>query len=817
MQNAVSAETDDCAKGPEHWCLSITNAKECHATHHCIQTVWERQTVAEESNSICDICKEMVQEARDQLVSNETQEELAQVFEGSCNLMPIKLVRMECIKLVDDFIPELTEMLKSQMDPTMVCSVSGLCNNEWSNQLQSEYEAVRESETVIGDDSEECNYCNKHKDIVSSKMLDMGSDDLLNILLNMCGKMNSYSDACSSIVAKNIKNIDLMLKQLVVEKDMCQTVGFCNKVSVGIYPQSNDKKLLRLNEDIQCEFCEALVVHLRDILVSNTTESQFKDVLTSLCKLSGSFAEECLSLTSEYYDVAYEFLLNELNPKAACTVLTLCENSKKNQQETFSYIQIQPASSTVQAVKLIPAEKISGSEFNAVEAIDADVSKGTGCIFCEYILHEIVSDLQNATIEAEVKEVLEHVCSRLPASIEKQCQVTIETYGDAILFLLVQELDPSTVCATLKLCPSSDNEVVVLPVNPFRSRKPQDANTCALCEFAISELYNKIKDDKTEANVKKELEMVCGYLPKSIRTDCVHLVDMYTEQIIEMILADLTPDEVCVTLKLCKAKSRPSDLTLGEFLRGMETDSAKEVKATVTEMSATAPAASCVMCEYAMAEVDKRILTNSTEEEMKRMIDFLCAHLPDTIGDMCIDFIEEHGDQIFDMLVAQMDPKDICTQLGLCHGKTAKSISAEMAVPEELQETTQVGLWSTCETCKVVVEYLDKLLEDDTIEESLDNIIDKVCLVVPKNSRKECKTIVDTYGPYLMSEMGELMDKTKVCQTVHLCKPTAGHVHLLGGEKCSWGPSYWCASSQHADACNAVNHCQTKVWMKSAP
>ena len=44
--------------------------------------------------------------------------------------------------------------------------------------------------------------------------------------------------------------------------------------------------------------------------------------------------------------------------------------------------------------------------------------------------------------------------------------------------------------------------------------------------------------------------MVCGYLPKSIRTDCAHLVDMYTEQIIEMTLADLSPDEVCVTLKL---------------------------------------------------------------------------------------------------------------------------------------------------------------------------------------------------------------------------------------------------------------------------
>lgn len=41
----------------------------------------------------------MVQEARDQLASNETQEELKEVFEGSCNLMPIKLVRLECNKV----------------------------------------------------------------------------------------------------------------------------------------------------------------------------------------------------------------------------------------------------------------------------------------------------------------------------------------------------------------------------------------------------------------------------------------------------------------------------------------------------------------------------------------------------------------------------------------------------------------------------------------------------------------------------------------------------------------------------------------------
>ena len=53
----------------------------------------------DEGDSVCDICKEMIQEARDQLMSNETQEELKEVFEGSCKLIPIKLISMECIKV----------------------------------------------------------------------------------------------------------------------------------------------------------------------------------------------------------------------------------------------------------------------------------------------------------------------------------------------------------------------------------------------------------------------------------------------------------------------------------------------------------------------------------------------------------------------------------------------------------------------------------------------------------------------------------------------------------------------------------------------
>lgn len=52
------------------------------------------------------------------------------------------------------------------------------------------------------------------------------------------------------------------------------------------------KKPNQVSEDLTCEFCEAMVLHLRDILISNTTEGQFLDVLKGLCKQTKSFSEE---------------------------------------------------------------------------------------------------------------------------------------------------------------------------------------------------------------------------------------------------------------------------------------------------------------------------------------------------------------------------------------------------------------------------------------------------------------------------------------------------------------------------------------------
>jgi len=60
---------------------------------------------------------------------------LKEVFDRSCELLPLKIVKKECKKLLDDFIPEFVDTLASQMNPNVICTVSGLCNNAHIDKL----------------------------------------------------------------------------------------------------------------------------------------------------------------------------------------------------------------------------------------------------------------------------------------------------------------------------------------------------------------------------------------------------------------------------------------------------------------------------------------------------------------------------------------------------------------------------------------------------------------------------------------------------------------------------------------------------------
>ncbi|KAJ9594699.1 hypothetical protein L9F63_014033, partial [Diploptera punctata] len=562
----------ECTWGPTYWCKNITNAKSCGAVTHCVQTVWTHQKVVEDSDPVCQICLEMVKEARDQLNSNETQLLVEEVFEGSCKLIPVPIIAKECMKLADDFVPELIETLSSQMNPKVVCTVAGLCNNAWVDKQLDIYNnekpvvvpAIPLADSLeVGVD--DCQQCNIVVDALENRLHTTSRDEILGNMLQACGRLGSLSDSCSAIIITYFNQIHDFLKVNLKSTGVCHVAGVCSGKFHNHRPQQkrieviheSNVGVVNPNDNIPCEFCEQLVIHLRDMLVANTTAEEFEQILKGLCKQTGTFKDECLSLVSEYYHIVYSLLVNSLQAGEICKLAGLC-GSVSGKGPIWPLLPAEAIgtlkeSESIQSTLLVPADaagviKPENVQLPAERMLPQTivyVNNKEVCEFCQYFLHYVQQAITSPKTELEEK-IVTAACDRLPVSVQGQCREFVETYGNAFIALVAQEIDPSQVCPKLGLCPG-ENTGVLLDLQHTVNDKP----TCPFCLLALTSLINKLKDKKTEDEIKKELENLCQDLPKSLAAECNQFVSTYADEVINMIIADFTPQEICTYLRLC--------------------------------------------------------------------------------------------------------------------------------------------------------------------------------------------------------------------------------------------------------------------------
>ena len=126
----------------------------------------------------------------------------------------------------------------------------------------------------------------------------------------------------------------------------------------------------------------------------------------------------------------------------------------------------------------LPIERIH-TPFSSLAFPQMDVQGKKTCAFCEYLLHYLqqvitapsaeviflelhnlgLHKTMNTEIEiifqlfmkAEVKQVIDKVCLKLPSSVKNTCNEFIDTYGDAVVAILANEIDPATVNLTFQL------------------------------------------------------------------------------------------------------------------------------------------------------------------------------------------------------------------------------------------------------------------------------------------------------------------------------------------------------------------------------
>lgn len=292
-------------------------------------------------------------------------------------------------------------------------------------------------------------------------------------------------------------------------------------------------------------------------MVANTTETEFKNVLEGICKQTKTFKAECLSIADQYFDVIYNTLTNELNPEVACFQIGICPKGLTKQQKPPQLITpLVPNKLLLVKKKLELGDDepvFSTKEIQSFQLpkdvllLDADqiqshVTQQKGnqfCTLCEYFLHFVQNALASPSNEEAIKEAVLHSCHKLPNELQGQCQSFINMYGDAVIALLIQDIDPSEICPKLAVC----------------VRTTSKANEkCPLCLFLVQDLVELIKRDKSKENIENKLHTLCSRLSNDLKAECVDFVNTYTAELVDKLANDFTPREICLYLKLCTEK-----------------------------------------------------------------------------------------------------------------------------------------------------------------------------------------------------------------------------------------------------------------------
>lgn len=187
-----------------------------------------------------------------------------------CLPIRIKSIRKKCDLVADDFALQLVDILSSQMDPEIVCSVAGLCNNDQIDRLLAKA-ATAAKQPDVETTELTCGQCNKISTIISKKFHNTDRDKVLEQMLMACRGLSSYSDGCSAIVLSYFNTIYNHLNSNLNAENVCHMTGACafqfhqheEDKDVEVVADSEIGVIDHVGDDIPCDLCKQLVLHLR--------------------------------------------------------------------------------------------------------------------------------------------------------------------------------------------------------------------------------------------------------------------------------------------------------------------------------------------------------------------------------------------------------------------------------------------------------------------------------------------------------------------------------------------------------------------------
>ena len=395
---------------------------------------------------------------------------------------------------------------------------------------------------------------------------------------------------------------------------------------------------IKANGESSCQQCEQTMEHVKQMVTSSERDSSVLDYIKeNFCMKNGDMKYLCSSTLDAHHDTLLVIFKQDIKPKQLCNLFRVClkDNEKTGAEETAAVVK-------------------KGDDKN--------------CILCQFLIKELDQFLYKDATEEEIQQALDKVCALFPGQYKDQCQLMVDTYTKTIIFLIVKKIPGEYICETIGLCQPKSIEQF-LKVNQVKTAHPiligaeetsinqltneESHSQCVLCEFAVKLVAQQLQKNATQEEAKEVLKKLCNtQMPANLKTECNQFVDVYGDQVIELVLNDLEPEALCQQIGMCQKPAASTRKLLGaEKLwkklpkvrlekTGIQWVSLKPAKLVhkvsddlnIFEEKKNKETMSCSLCIYSAQLVDNFLKKNKTQEEIEEELKLVCNYFPTKLG-----------------------------------------------------------------------------------------------------------------------------------------------------------------------------------------
>ena len=168
----------------------------------------------------------------------------------------------------------------------------------------------------------------------------------------------------------------------------------------------------------------------------------------------------------------------------------------------------------------------------------------------------------------------------------------------------------------------------------------------------------------------------------------------------------------------------------------------------------------CDMCTKVVQYIEQLLKDQTVESEIATLVERLCTTFGSPYDSLCKTVIDSYLPTILEWLEKDLEALDICTKIGLC--STTSSLR-KISLPKNYQNG--IG----CDMCTKVVQYIEQLLKDQTVESEIATLVERLCTTFGSPYDSLCKTVIDSYLPTILEWLEKDLEALDICTKIGLC------------------------------------------------